>query len=74
MVLTLKGSREEAIIEHDAHFTIRVPLLCPGQPALRSSLWAHLFGNSRPQGQVYTCNLGELIPPVDAELPAALLE
>lgn len=46
-----------------------------GEPALCSSLLAHLFGNSRAGGQVYyTCNLGELIPPVEAELPAALLE
>lgn len=73
-VLTLTGSREETIIEHGAP---RTPSHC--SPLSRGArlallvLLAHLFGNSRVCSWLYTCNLEELIPPVDAELLAALL-
>lgn len=50
------------------------PTRHPGEPAWCSSLLAHLFGNCRVRGQLYTSNLEKLIPPVDAELLAALLE
>lgn len=46
---------------------------CPTARGACPALFAHLFGHSRLCGRLYTCNLGELIPPVDAEFLAVLL-
>ena len=62
-VLTLTGSREEAVIEHGAPPPPPAPArLSPGA-ARHSLILAHLSRNSRVRGWLYTCNLGELIPP-----------
>ena len=62
-VLTLTGSREEAVIEHGAPPSRPLPLpVHPQEPAWHSLILAHLSRNSRVRGRLYTCNLGEIIP------------
>lgn len=64
-VLTLTGSREEAVIEHGAPPARRpLPLpVRPQEPAWHSLILAHLSRNSRVRGRLYTCNLGAIISP-----------
>lgn len=62
-VLTLTGSREEAVIEHGAPLSRPLPLpVRPQEPAWHSLILAYLSRNSRVRGRLYTCNLGEIIP------------